>query len=62
MGWEFAALWVDDPDSTWQWVWRRVADDSGGVIQESHPFQDLALCVADAQKHGFDEDGCGSIS
>ncbi|MDB5923546.1 MAG: hypothetical protein JWN13_2482 [Betaproteobacteria bacterium] len=62
MGWEFAALWVDDPDSAWHWVWRRVADDSGGVIQESHPFQDLALCVADAKEHGFDEDGCGSIS
>jgi hypothetical protein len=62
MGWEFAALWVEDADCPWQWVWRRVADDTGGVLQESCPFQDLTLCVADAKKNGFDEGGCGSIT
>ena len=29
MGWEFAAIWVDDPDQAWKWVWRRTADDNG---------------------------------
>ena len=61
MGWEFAALWIEDADSPWHWVWRRVADDSGRLIQESRPFQDLKLCVADAKKHGFDEGECGLI-
>jgi hypothetical protein len=61
MGWEFAASWVDDPDSAWHWVWRRRADDSGAVIQESTRFDDLIPCVKDAKKHGFDEDSCGSV-
>jgi hypothetical protein len=59
MGWEFAALWVDDPDATWQWVWRRVADDSGAVIAESAAFCDLDRCIEDARANGFDEEGCG---
>ena len=61
MGWEFAALWVEDVDSPWQWVWRRVADDSGSILEESPPFTDLALCVDDAKRHGFEEGGCGPI-
>lgn len=56
MGWEFAALWVDDPDRPWQWVWRRIADDNGEVIEESSTFAQLALCLADARMKGFDED------
>ena len=38
MGWEFAALWVDGAETPWQWVWRRIADDSGALIAESPPF------------------------
>ena len=55
MGWEFAALWSDDA-TPWQWVWRRVADDSGRVIEESTPFDALEACLADAKKHGFEID------
>ena len=62
MGWEFAALWMDDPDARWQWVWRRIADDSGAVIDESTGFPHLDLCVADARRHGFDEDQCGTTA
>ena len=54
MGWEFAALWVDE-SGTPQWVWRRIADDSGDLIAESTPFAHLDLCMADARAHGFDE-------
>jgi hypothetical protein len=61
MGWEFAALWVDDPDATWQWVWRRIADDSGAVIAESAGFRQLEACIEDARGHGFDESGCGPV-
>ena len=61
MGWEFAALWVDDPDAPWQWVWRRVADDSGKVIAESAAFTQMESCVEDARLHGFDEEGCGPV-
>lgn len=59
MGWEFTALWVDDPDTPWHWVWRRIADDSGALIAESAAFPQLELCVDDAKLHGFDEQGCG---
>jgi hypothetical protein len=59
MGWEFVALWVDDPDAPWQWVWRRTADDSGELIAESPHFAELDRCVEDARRNGFDEDSCG---
>lgn len=59
MGWEFAALWTDDT-TPWQWVWRRVADDSGKVIEESGAFQDLTACLDDARKHGFDTPAPGT--
>ena len=59
MGWEFVALWVDDPDAPWRWVWRRVADDSGALIAESLPFPKLEPCVEDARQNGFDEQDCG---
>ena len=59
MGWEFAALWNDDT-TPWQWVWRRIADDSGRVLEESHRFLQLDECVADAQKHGFENDVSGA--
>jgi hypothetical protein len=62
MGWEFAALWVDDADAPWQWVWRRIADDSGELIAESVRFPHLDLCLEDARLHGFDEGGCGPVS
>ena len=55
MGWEFAALSVDDPDARWQWVWRRIADDSGSVIAESSAFPQLAACMEDARRNGFDD-------
>ena len=61
MGWEFAALWVDEAEAPWQWVWRRIADDSGAVISESAPFPHLDLCIADAKENGFDEEGCGPL-
>ena len=53
MGWEFAALWSDDT-VPWHWVWRRIADDTGQVVEESIAFHDLDACVDDAKKHGFD--------
>jgi hypothetical protein len=59
MGWEFAALWTDDPVGSWNWTWRRVADDSGAVLQQSAGFAALEDCIEDARKHGFDESGCG---
>lgn len=62
MGWEFAAFWAEEPEALWQWVWRRVADDSGAVIAESAPFSQLDDCIADAKANGFDEKGCGPIA
>lgn len=59
MAWEFAALWVDDPDAPWQWVWRRIADDNGAVLEESATFVNLDLCLANAREHGFEHDDCG---
>ena len=47
MGWEFAAVWVDDPDQAWRWMWRRVADDSGAVLQQSREFPHLDDCLAE---------------
>jgi len=61
MGWEFAALWVDDPDARWQWVWRRIADDNGAVIAESAAFAQLDQCVENARVNGFEEDDCGPV-
>ena len=58
MGWEFAALWLDDPDVQWHWVWRRVADDNGSLLEQSPPFRDLDTCISDAKQHGFDLDDC----
>ena len=61
MGWEFAAVWVDDPDNSWRWMWRRVADDSGAVIAESPSFEQLEQCIEDARSQGFDPEACGPI-
>lgn len=61
MGWEFAALWPDEPDTPWQWVWRRIADDTGTLIEQSPPFPELDACIRDAKTHGFEEDGCGRV-
>ena len=58
MGWEFTAQWIDDADSQWQWVWRRIADDSGALIAESPAFPDLGACIEDARRNGFDDDAC----
>jgi hypothetical protein len=61
MGWEFAALWIDESDAPWQWVWRRVADDRGDVIAESAGFAELKECIEDAKANGFDTEGCGPL-
>ena len=61
MGWEFVASWADEPDARWQWIWRRIADDSGEVIAASAPFPHLDLCVDDARTNGFDEDQCARM-
>jgi hypothetical protein len=61
MGWEFAAVWVDDPARCWKWNWRRIADDSGAVLEQSKDFVHLEDCVEDARRNGFEESGCGSI-
>jgi len=55
MGWEFVAMWVDDAEGPWQWVWRRIADDSGDLIAESAGFTHLDRCREDARLHGFDD-------
>ena len=59
MGWEFAAVWVDEPVRSWKRTWRRIADDSGAVLQQSGDFHALEECIDDARRHGFDETGCG---
>ena len=61
MGWEFAALWTDDA-TPWQWIWRRVADDSGHVIEESAAFSELDACIEDAKKHGFESAAPGAAA
>ena len=61
MGWAFVALWVDDPDTPWHWVWRRTADDSGVLIAESARFSELDCCVEDARQNGYDADACGPL-
>lgn len=61
MGWEFAAIWVDDPARSWKWTWRRVADDSGAVLEESAEFALLEDCVEDARKNGYDASDCGPL-
>jgi len=58
MGWEFAAVWAEEPDSRWEWVWRRVADHSGALLEESSQFPRLADCIAHAKRYGFDDDDC----
>jgi hypothetical protein len=61
MGWEFAAIWVDDPDQAWKWIWRRVADDSGAVLEQSREFPHLHACIEDAKHNGFeDDDDCNT--
>jgi hypothetical protein len=57
MGWEFAALWNEGTDGPWQWVWRRIADDNGKIVEESCAFPSLESCVKDAQQNGFESDG-----
>jgi hypothetical protein len=61
MGWEFAACWVEESEPPWQWMWRRIADDSGAVIAESASFATLERCIVDAKAHEFDEEDCGPV-
>ena len=61
MGWEFTAMWADDCDHGWNWTWRRVADDSGAVLEQSRRFAALGECIEDAKQHGFDEGDCPTI-
>jgi hypothetical protein len=59
MGWQFAARWSDEAEPAWNWLWRRVAADSGAVLEESLLFSSLHECVDDARMNGVDESGCG---
>ena len=54
MGWEFAGVWTDDASTTWQWIWRRIADDSGEIVEQSGPFESFEACMADARTRGFE--------
>jgi hypothetical protein len=58
MGWEIAAVWRDDPEGSWYWMWRRVEDDSGRIIEESRHFAEFEECIEDAQAHGLDHADC----
>jgi hypothetical protein len=58
MGWEIAAVWRDDPEGSWCWMWRRVEDDSGRIIEESRHFPEFEECIEDAQAHGLDHADC----
>jgi hypothetical protein len=55
MAWEFAAVWIDDPDQGWKWIWRHLADDGGALLGESGEFPQLDDCIEDARRNGFDE-------
>ena len=61
MGWEFAAIWSADPAGSWKWIWRRVADDDGAVLQQSAEFGMLEHCIEDARRNGYDEEDCGPL-
>ena len=54
MGWEFAGIWSEDSATAWQWIWRRIADDSGEVVEASAAFSSFEACMDDARKHGFE--------
>lgn len=58
MGWEIAAIWRDDLEESWCWMWRRVEDDSARVIDESRHFREFEECIEDAQAHGLDHAEC----
>jgi hypothetical protein len=58
MGWEIAALWIDEPEASWCRTWRRVEDDSGRIIEESRKFEVFEECLEDARAHGFDHADC----
>jgi hypothetical protein len=58
MGWEIAAIWMDDADPAWYWTWRRVEDDSGRVVEESLAFSRFEHCIDDAQAHGLERADC----
>jgi hypothetical protein len=60
MGWQFVAVWVDEPEPEWRWIWRRVTDDAGDLVEASPSFATLPECLEHARAHGFDED-CGAI-
>jgi hypothetical protein len=61
MGWEFAAVWAEEPTGCWTWTWRRIADDNGAVLEQSAAFVRLEDCVEDACRNGFDDSGCGPV-
>ena len=58
MGWEFAAVWADEGEGRWYWIWRRVADDTGTALEHSARFAELDECIADARRRGFDDENC----
>jgi hypothetical protein len=64
MAWEFAASCNEDLlHTSWQWRWRRTADDSALLVAESScTFTDIDECISDACIHGFeDDDATGKI-
>jgi hypothetical protein len=58
MGWEIAAVWMDDHDPGWYWSWRRLEDDSGRIVEESEAFEQFEHCIDDAQAHGLEQADC----
>lgn len=55
MGWEFVTSF-DSDDRKFYWFWRRTADDSGEVLEESaRRFLDLMECIENARRHGFED-------
>ena len=58
MGWEITAVWIEQPDRAWRWMWRRMGDDSDRVIAESPQFVNFEECVQDAETHGLDHADC----
>jgi hypothetical protein len=51
MRWEFK----QEPGDTQRWRWQYVDDQSGSVLRMSPTlFSNLADCVSDAEKNGYD--------
>jgi len=54
VAWEFVSvLAVGEQSTELGWKWRRLADDTRAVLEESEPLPDFAACIDDARKNGF---------